>query len=73
MGRRRRAIVVAKRTDSDRPEEEPVNPAVELDPSEKLRAYAHPERLVTTSWLADHLDDPNLVVAESDEIGRAHV
>jgi thiosulfate/3-mercaptopyruvate sulfurtransferase len=59
--------VVAKQTDGDRPEEEPVNPAVELDPSEKLRAYTHPERLVTTSWLADHLDDPNLVVAESDE------
>jgi thiosulfate/3-mercaptopyruvate sulfurtransferase len=40
---------------------------VELDPADKLRAYAHPERLVTTAWLAEHLDDPNLVVAESDE------
>jgi thiosulfate/3-mercaptopyruvate sulfurtransferase len=37
------------------------------DPAEKLQGYAHPERLVTTDWLAAHLDDPNLVVAESDE------
>src|SRR6266508_1863500 len=41
--------------------------AVEHDPAEKLRPYAHPERLVTTEWLAAHIDDPNLVVAESDE------
>ena len=41
--------------------------AAELDPAPKLGAYAHPERLVTTAWLAEHLDDPNLVVAESDE------
>jgi thiosulfate/3-mercaptopyruvate sulfurtransferase len=37
------------------------------DPSPELQAYAHPERLVTTQWLADHLDDPGLVVLESDE------
>ena len=37
------------------------------DPAEKLEAYAHPERLVTTAWLAEHLDDPDLVVVESDE------
>ena len=37
------------------------------DPDPKLAEYAHPERLVTTSWLAEHLDDPNVVVAESDE------
>ena len=41
--------------------------AAELDPAPKLGAYAHPERLVTTAWLAEHLDDPILVVAESDE------
>ena len=41
--------------------------AAELDPAPKLGAYAHPERLVTTAWLAEHLEDPNLVVAESDE------
>ena len=38
-----------------------------LDPSAKFQAYARPERLVSTEWLADHLDDPNLVVIESDE------
>ncbi len=48
-------------------EEEPMRPVVERDPAEKLRAYSHPERLVTTAWLADHLHDPGLVVAESDE------
>jgi thiosulfate/3-mercaptopyruvate sulfurtransferase len=40
---------------------------VELDPDPKLQAYAHPERLVTTAWLAERLDDPRIVVAESDE------
>jgi len=29
--------------------------------------YAHPEVLVTTEWLAEHLDDPNVRVVESDE------
>ncbi|WP_289019653.1 sulfurtransferase [uncultured Ornithinimicrobium sp.] len=37
------------------------------DPDEKLAAYAHPERLVTTAWLAEHLGDDGLVVLESDE------
>lgn len=41
--------------------------AVPNDPDPKLAAYAHPERLVTTQWLAEHLDDPGVVVAESDE------
>lgn len=41
--------------------------AVENDPDPKLAEYAHPERLVTTGWVADHLDDPNVVIAESDE------
>ena len=40
---------------------------MELDSAAKLQEYAHPERLVTTDWLAEHLNDPNLVVAESDE------
>ncbi len=35
--------------------------------TDKLSGYARPERLVTTEWLADHLDDPQVVVAESDE------
>jgi len=38
-----------------------------VDTSEKLAGYAHPEKLVTTEWLADHLDDPGVVVVESDE------
>jgi len=29
--------------------------------------YAHPERLVSTAWLAKHLGDPGLVVVECDE------
>ena len=28
---------------------------------------AHPDLLVTTQWLSEHLDDPGLVVVESDE------
>ncbi|MFK5583345.1 MULTISPECIES: sulfurtransferase [unclassified Serinicoccus] len=38
-----------------------------MSTSEKIAAYAHPERLVTTAWLAEHLDDPSVVVLESDE------
>jgi len=41
--------------------------AVEHDPSPELVEYAHPEKLVTADWLAAHLDDPNVVVVESDE------
>lgn len=37
------------------------------DTDPKLAAYAHPERLVTTDWLAAHLGEPGLVVVESDE------
>ncbi|MFK5645736.1 sulfurtransferase [Ornithinimicrobium sp. LYQ121] len=37
------------------------------DPDPKLAAYAHPERLVTTQWLVDHLGADGLVVLESDE------
>ena len=39
--------------------------AADTDP--KLQAYAHPERLVTTDWLAEHLGDDGLVVIESNE------
>ncbi|GAB3600306.1 sulfurtransferase [Angustibacter peucedani] len=37
------------------------------DTDPKLAEYAHPERLVTTDWLAQHLGEPGLVVVESDE------
>jgi thiosulfate/3-mercaptopyruvate sulfurtransferase len=40
---------------------------VPLDDDAKLAEYAHPERLVTTEWLAKNLDAPGLVVVESDE------
>ena len=30
-------------------------------------AYAHPEVLVTTEWVADHLNDHTLRIVESDE------
>ena len=42
-------------------------PAVVTDRTEKLQSYAHPEKLVTTQWLADHASDPGLVIVESDE------
>ena len=41
--------------------------SVPTDPAPQLQAYAHPERLVTSQWLADNLDMDGLVVVESDE------
>ena len=38
-----------------------------IDPQEKFKGYAHPEKLVSTQWVADHLDDPSVVIVESDE------
>lgn len=35
--------------------------------SDKFSAYAHPEALVSTDWLAGHLDDPSLRIVESNE------
>jgi thiosulfate/3-mercaptopyruvate sulfurtransferase len=40
---------------------------VERDDSAEFTSFAHPERLVSTDWLAAHLGDPGLVVVESDE------
>ena len=31
------------------------------------KGYAHPEALVSTSWLASHIDDPKIRIIESDE------
>ncbi|MCK0113151.1 sulfurtransferase [Ornithinimicrobium sp. F0845] len=39
----------------------------QTDPQSKLAAYSHPERLVSTQWLAEHLGADNLVVLESNE------
>jgi thiosulfate/3-mercaptopyruvate sulfurtransferase len=41
--------------------------SVPADQNEKFSEYAHPEKLVSTEWLAQHLDDPKVVVVESDE------
>jgi len=40
---------------------------VAVDPEIAKKGYAYPEVLVTTSWLAEHLHDPNLRILESDE------
>ena len=40
---------------------------VERDSSPAFADFAHPERLVSTEWLAEHLGEPGLVVVESDE------
>ena len=37
------------------------------DPAPSLQEYAHPGKLVTTSWLAENLGREGLVVVESDE------
>lgn len=41
--------------------------SVAAETNEKFEAYAHPERLVSTEWLANNLDNENVVVLESDE------
>lgn len=40
---------------------------VAVDSSTSFAEFAHPERLVSTEWLADNLGSPGLVVVESDE------
>ncbi len=30
-------------------------------------SYAHPEVLVDTEWVAEHLNDPNVRIVEADE------
>ncbi|RMH30576.1 MAG: sulfurtransferase [Planctomycetota bacterium] len=39
----------------------------EAEPAIAGRGYALPEMLVTTRWVADHLDDPAVRIVESDE------
>lgn len=36
-------------------------------PNPKFSAYAHPGMLVTTEWLAEHLDDASVIPVESNE------
>ena len=40
---------------------------VATDPRFVESGYAHPEVLVSTDWVAEHLDDPNVRIVESDE------
>lgn len=40
---------------------------IAADPASELQQYAHPERLVTTGWLAENIGTPGLVVLESNE------
>ena len=40
---------------------------VATDPRLAESGYAHPEVLVSTDWVAEHLDDPNVRIVESDE------
>ncbi|HSG48212.1 MAG TPA: sulfurtransferase [Longimicrobiales bacterium] len=37
------------------------------DTDPRFQQFAHPGMLVSTSWLAERLDDPDIVVVESDE------
>jgi thiosulfate/3-mercaptopyruvate sulfurtransferase len=39
----------------------------ERDTTQDSRGYAHPEFLVSTQWVADHLNDPKVRLVESDE------
>ncbi len=41
--------------------------AVEHDSNPQFAEYADPSRLVSTDWVAAHLDDPSVVIVESDE------
>jgi thiosulfate/3-mercaptopyruvate sulfurtransferase len=40
---------------------------IHRDPAVEQKGYSHPEALVSTEWLAAHLDDPSLRILESDE------
>lgn len=41
--------------------------SVPTDSADRLQQYAAPGMLVSTEWLAEHLDDDGVVVVESDE------
>jgi thiosulfate/3-mercaptopyruvate sulfurtransferase len=41
-----------------------------------MASYAHPEMLVETEWLADHMDDPGIRLVDADfpqQYARAHI
>ncbi|MCX7706986.1 MAG: rhodanese-like domain-containing protein, partial [Anaerolineae bacterium] len=41
------------------------------------KGYAHPEKVVTTDWVAEHLNDPKVRIVESNEdvllYSRGHI
>ncbi|WP_116715530.1 sulfurtransferase [Euzebya tangerina] len=41
--------------------------SVPADPASAHADYANPEMLVSTDWVADNLDNPDVVIVESDE------
>ena len=41
--------------------------SVDFDPKDRFRSYASPEKLVSTEWVAARLEDPDVVIVESDE------
>ncbi|MEJ2538617.1 MAG: sulfurtransferase [Gemmatimonadota bacterium] len=41
--------------------------SVANDPSPRFQQFAHPDKLVSTEWLAEQLENPDIVVVESDE------
>ena len=43
------------------------SPTTQIDPAIAGKGYAHPEVLVSTQWVAEHLNDPNVRIIESDE------
>ncbi len=65
--RGRRIAVVATSTASTTHRHMEV--AVPLAPEQNpdFADYAHPERLVSTDWVAEHLNEPGLKIVESDE------
>ncbi len=40
---------------------------VSADSATEHAQYFNPSKLVSTQWVADHLDDPNVVIVETDE------
>ncbi len=45
----------------------PGSPKAGADPAIVAKGYVHPEVLVTTAWVAEHLTDPKVRILESDE------
>lgn len=41
--------------------------AIATEQNAKFSEYAHPEKIVSTSWVAQHLNAPGVVIVETDE------